>query len=357
MGGQPSSPVVIEQQPAGQTGIGKQFAEPAAASVVVTESGPAVDVKFDDSESFGAPAAKPGVAPVRVPAATMMFEPGPPVDTSPSNVERISAEPDNPKASMDEAKPAVEEEELYRPTPTRTRAKSSKKAASKERRAKPTRKDDDEVDSDKPAGSGNKTKIIVIAGAALLALVVIGVFAARSKDKPVSESPPPVEKLAPFVAPGETPPSAEPSLAAGQVPVEATQPAPSEKPMAPAKPVAHSPKPVAAEKPAHPEKASPAEPKAPASGKPTEEDYRRANEAYQRGNAKLFQGNSAGAIADFDEAVKLNPKDPAGQRGLGLAYAQSGKSAEAIKHLKLYLKAAPKANDRAIIEKRIDQLR
>jgi regulator of sirC expression with transglutaminase-like and TPR domain len=39
-----------------------------------------------------------------------------------------------------------------------------------------------------------------------------------------------------------------------------------------------------------------------------------------------------------------------------LAYAQSGNSAEAVKHLKAYLKAAPKANDKAMVEKRIDQL-
>ncbi|HEY5281731.1 MAG TPA: tetratricopeptide repeat protein, partial [Polyangia bacterium] len=71
---------------------------------------------------------------------------------------------------------------------------------------------------------------------------------------------------------------------------------------------------------------------------------------------KLFQGNTADAIVEFNEAHRLNPKDPAVHRGLGLAYAQSGKSAEAVKQLKLYLKAFPKAPDRTIIEKRIDQL-
>ena len=46
-----------------------------------------------------------------------------------------------------------------------------------------------------------------------------------------------------------------------------------------------------------------------------------------------------------------------GRPGLGLAYAQAGKKSEAIKHLKMYLKAAPKANDRPIIEKKLDQLK
>ena len=116
---------------------------------------------------------------------------------------------------------------------------------------------------------------------------------------------------------------------------------------------AHAEKSAATEKP-RTEAAAP-EPKA-AGGKPSEDDYRKANEAYERGNAKLFQGNTAEAIAEFNQALKLNPKDPAIHRGLGLAYAQSGKSAEATKQLKLYLKASPKATDRAIIEKRIDQL-
>jgi tetratricopeptide (TPR) repeat protein len=89
---------------------------------------------------------------------------------------------------------------------------------------------------------------------------------------------------------------------------------------------------------------------------PSEVDYRRADEAYQRGNARLFQGRTADAIKDFEEALSKNPKDPAIQRGLGLAYAQLGNATEAIKHLKSYLKGAPRANDRALVEKRIVQL-
>ena len=118
---------------------------------------------------------------------------------------------------------------------------------------------------------------------------------------------------------------------------------------------AHAEKP---EKAAQPEKAEPLHSEVkPVTGKPTEEDFRRANDAYERGNTKLFQGNTAEAINDFNLALKLNPKDPVSHRGLGLAYAQSGKSSEALKHLKAYLKEAPKANDRAVIEKRIEQLK
>jgi tetratricopeptide (TPR) repeat protein len=147
-------------------------------------------------------------------------------------------------------------------------------------------------------------------------------------------------------------PAEKPSRAETAEPKLANKPSQTDKP-------AHAEKPVHAEKTAPVEKpraeSAQPEPKS-AGGKPSEDDYRRANEAYERGNAKLFQGNTAEAIADFNRALRLNPKDPTIHRGLGLAYAQSGKSAEAVKHLKLYLKASPKANDRAIIEKRIDQL-
>ena len=81
-----------------------------------------------------------------------------------------------------------------------------------------------------------------------------------------------------------------------------------------------------------------------------------AAEAFQRGNAKLLSGATAEAIAAFSEALQLNPKDAQSRRGLGLAYAQAGSAAPAVRHLKLYLKASPNAPDRALIDKRIDQL-
>ena len=127
--------------------------------------------------------------------------------------------------------------------------------------------------------------------------------------------------------------------------------APSPKPAA-EKPVADKPKPVAALP--KPEK-KPAEVVAPAA-KPAVDKTREAAEAYQRGNAKLLSGAFPEAIAAFTEALKLNPKDAQSQRGLGQAYAQAGKAPMAVRHFKLYLKASPNAPDRALIEKRIDQL-
>jgi tetratricopeptide (TPR) repeat protein len=82
----------------------------------------------------------------------------------------------------------------------------------------------------------------------------------------------------------------------------------------------------------------------------------RAREAYRHGNARLFAGDAPGAIAAYEEAVRLNPKDAAGYRGLGLANAQIGKRTEAVRYLRAYLKRAPNAEDRAIITGRISLL-
>lgn len=321
------------------------------------------------------------------PAATVMFESAaPPADASLAKIERFAPEPQDrgsdASAEVDEPEPPAEPSP--RPTPTKSRFKSkpAPKKGYKGKAGKPAKwSTSEEEDADEPKASSSKTPIIVVGAVALVALIGAGVYflhgkssiegepAAKDQVKaaeptPAQAEPAPSEKpaaLAEKPAPAKPAPAEKPAPAqkpAHAEHAEKEKPAHAEKTEAAEKP-SHAEKPVHAEKPAAAEKpkaesAAP-EPKA-AGGKPSEEDYTRANEAYERGNAKLFQGKTADAIAEFNQALKLNPKDPASHRGLGLAYAQSGKSAEAIKHLKLYLKASPKASDRAIIEKRIDQL-
>ena len=218
---------------------------------------------------------------------------------------------------------------------------------------------------------------------------------APTNSKPAAaEKPVSPEKPIPAAIPAaEKPRSEEKKVTAEKVATPAEKPAAPEKPAPAALPAAEKPRPVekkvAAAKPAHPEhsvvekpavaskpvvdkpapeKARPAvEPVVPrpenkpaevaaSTAKPATNKAQEAADAYQRGNAKLLSGALPEAIAAFSEALKLNPKDSQSQRGLGLAYAQAGSAAKAVRYLKLYLKASPNAPDRALIEKRIDQL-
>lgn len=311
------------------------------------------------------------------PAATVMFDgasglgPGPDLAAPPVPAQREESAPE----------PADDDDSASRPARSKPKSRQPLK---KGRRAAPAKwgsagaEDDEEA---KPAATSSKMGLIIgISAAAVVIVAVIVGLALRGGKKADGTSAAELAKSTPEQAqPKAEPTTAEeqPALAAKLAqetdkPVEeakpAEKPAPAEKTPRAEKPATD--KPVRAEKPAREEKVpadkpQPAEKGRPAladegeakaGGKPSESDYKAANAAYQRGNEKLFKGNTTGAIKDFGEALKLNPRDPAIHRGLGLAYAQSGKSAEAVKHLKAYLKAAPKANDRAMVEKRIDQL-
>ena len=268
-------------------------------------------------------------------------------------------------------------------------------------------------------GRGRRSLLLAAGGVGLLVLAAVGmaVFAGGGKKRSASgQGQAPIRSV---VGSNQAAPSAQPatgqkpSLPAAAVDPAKFQPAAAQKPRAEAET-----KPTAAEKPAPPEKRAPApipaaeEPKPEEKGAPAEKpvraqrlvapkpavgpkptaeravaDYARpssgpalarpekkqgpaavpgakpdadkaqwAAQAYQRGNAKLLSGAPAEAIAAFLEALKLNPKDVQSRRGLGLAYAQSGNAGQAVHHLKLYLKASPNAPDRALIQKRIDQL-
>jgi hypothetical protein len=299
------------------------------------------------------------------PAPTVMYDPG--VDGALNLPSRPAPEPEPPAESedvsvdMDESEPS---ESDRRPTPSRSKAKVKPGA---KRGPKPRKEwsnkgdaDEDSAAESEPAAKNSKTGLIIFLACVVAAIGIVAAVALRGKSKPAVEETAKPEPLRP----------AEPAPAAHEEPPAPTPPPPppTEKPARAEKttPPAEKPKkaevekppvekPARAEKLAEKASAEPTSPKASA-GKPSEADYRQANDLYQQGNSKLFQGNTAGAIADFNHALKLNPKDPAIHRGLGLAYAQSGKSADAIKHLKTYLKESPKANDRALIEKRLDQL-
>jgi hypothetical protein len=78
--------------------------------------------------------------------------------------------------------------------------------------------------------------------------------------------------------------------------------------------------------------------------------------AYLRGNSLLSAGDAGGAVAAYQEAVRLAPSDPAGYRGLGLAYEKLGKTNEAVTALLSCLKLSHRARDRELVARRLYRL-
>jgi flagellar basal body-associated protein FliL len=338
---------------------------PAKPSSPPTEVG-SIDVDVDDASSQPPAVTSTAASKPSGPAPTVMFDEAVPLSggVSTAKPERPAPEP-APAATMEE--PVEEPEPPAEPSPKPVVNKSSKfkgkpiaKKGFKSRPGTPSRRpaegdEDDDEGSEKPKKKSSKTGLIIFLILLLCGVGIVLFFALRHRGPVEEEGDEGKSKTTSETSLGKpepTPSEESPGLAKPAEPAK-----PVEKPARPEKP-APAEKPARAEKPSEKSKPEPAE--APAESKTvklSEEDYRRANEAYQRGNNKLFQGNTAEAITEFNQALKWNPKDSAIHRGLGLAYAQSNKPAEAIKHLKLYLKASPKANDRAIIEKRISQLK
>ena len=85
-----------------------------------------------------------------------------------------------------------------------------------------------------------------------------------------------------------------------------------------------------------------------------EADKGAAQTAYATGNKKLFAGDAAGAILAYRQVIGMG--SASGYRGLGLAYAQQGDTANAIAAFKKYLQMSPKAADAAVIRKRLAAL-
>jgi hypothetical protein len=339
----------------------------------------AVDVDISDSVDSGP--SRPG------PAPTVMFN-------QESHGALAAALPSSADSEPPASEPPAEEEPSAEESgPQRTKSKAKGRPVSKKGQRRPGQQKwgsmggDVEEDAAPASSSSKKGIVIAVVAAVVVIVVIVAALALRSGKKTEETSAQEASKTAePEQAKAEPSAGEQPSgLAAKPAaqpakPAEATKPAVAEKPASNEKPAkvektvaARPSQPERAERPARPvpeAKAqpdkgkpvassagpAPTEPK-PGANKPTETDYQRANDAYQRGNTKLFKGDTPGAIIDFNLALKLNPRDPAIHRGLGLAYAQAGNSADAAKHLKAYLKEAPRANDRATIEKRIEQLR
>jgi hypothetical protein len=182
-------------------------------------------------------------------------------------------------------------------------------------------------------------------GAVVLGLVLIISFS--------GSEPPPVQNIAPVAAPAPPPPApALPPPAAVPTPVAPPEPAPA----ASAKRMLGG-VPVVLEYDKAPTAVAPPAAETPPTPQPVDERaVPRARAAYQRGNKALFAGQADVALGHYQESLRIYPGYVAGHRGLGLAYAEKGQNAEAIRHMKTYIRAVPNAKDVPLIKKRIQRL-
>jgi len=175
----------------------------------------------------------------------------------------------------------------------------------------------------------------------------------------------------PVVAAVETP-AAQPAAAPEPTPAAVAPTAPSEPApvAAPTEPTPATTSPTAAPsrtpRPAYRRVARPAKPLVLDYDKPKAEPtppsdtpdqaLAKARAAYARGNQHLFAGETDAAITQYKQALAVYPGYVAGYRGLGLAYAQQGDHADALKAFKTYVGLVPNAKDIALIKKRIARL-
>jgi TolA-binding protein len=149
----------------------------------------------------------------------------------------------------------------------------------------------------------------------------------------------------------EEPAPEEPAKAAApEEPEEPPEPKtrPKAKPKKKVVRVAPAPRPVV-----EPE---PAAPPAPAPPPPEDDARARAMARYRAGAALLVQGNFHAAIAEFQMALKVSDGLAEAHRGLGVAYSQLGRKAEAARHYQRYLRARPNAPDRDAIREALQDL-
>ncbi len=76
-----------------------------------------------------------------------------------------------------------------------------------------------------------------------------------------------------------------------------------------------------------------------------------ARSALEQGRQAMLGGDLSGAIAHFERAARANPNDAQVQKQLGRAYMRSGAVSRGVNAYRRYLRLAPNAPDRAIIER------
>ncbi|MBK9034445.1 MAG: protein kinase [Myxococcales bacterium] len=90
---------------------------------------------------------------------------------------------------------------------------------------------------------------------------------------------------------------------------------------------------------------------------PVAPDPAKAAALAQAGLQKVMSGDTRGAIASFQAALRADHGHAPAQRGLGLAYEKQGDKARAARAFREYLRLAPNARDAAQIRARLEKLK
>jgi serine/threonine-protein kinase len=205
-----------------------------------------------------------------------------------------------------------------------------------------------------------------LAAAVLLLCVLAGWLGTRGSPPPPMAAATPAARAAPPAAlppvasaPSATAPAAapEPSVAAPEPPkthadvsaaphAHAHAPRPSAQAVAPV-PRANTlaPAPAPAPEPPHVTPPPPAAPTGPS-----------ASELVSRAQKELVEGHIAAAADLYARAARLDPKNAAAFRGLGLAYERLGRKKEAIRALKQAMQLAPTSPTNRVLQDRLRRL-
>ncbi len=205
-----------------------------------------------------------------------------------------------------------------------------------------------------PTPKAKRLALVIGGGAAGIVLLLVIVMSTGGKSTTAPEKPAIVVET-----PAPAPPKVEPPKVEPPKPVEVAATDPTPAPVVDEPPKVEPAKPVV-RRPARPAKPlvldyEPKPDAAPAGPTP-DQALARARAAYATGNQHLFAGEADAAVEAYKQALAVYPGYVAGYRGLGLAYAQSGDRAAALKAFQKYVALVPNAKDVALIQKRIARL-
>jgi serine/threonine-protein kinase len=196
-------------------------------------------------------------------------------------------------------------------------------------------------------GSRELTYGLVVLAA--VGLVAVAYFWSRPDPPPAPATDSVTTEPAPEPEPGpETDPSPVPGITPPPLPTPEGEPVPEVEPGA-ARTGREHPPPARGTGPA--ESGSEAErPEPTPPSHPPEPTLAPGPAAFAEGRRLFLANDVTGAIARFEEAARLMPRDAEVQRQLGRAHMRAGNVAESVAAYRRYLELSPEAPDRTVVE-------